>query len=462
MRSALVLIAFSLVACGSDDSSPGGSGGSAGSAGSSGDPYYDAVPAVRRSVDVSACPAAFQTPPPAGQNSGFDAAGQSRSFYLALPSASGPRPTLVLFNGTGESGIEIFNRTQAQDFVDAGFIVIAPDSAGNGTLWPVWDGLREPGHENDPNADLDYFDKLLDCVAAHYEVDEKRIYVGGHSAGGIFTNAVLQRRSQLLAGGIPASSVFELTSPSPKSALDAMAVVVTWGGDNDAWGGGTGGTSVPEFNFVEQASIASADYEAEGAVEQAWCRGDNLGHAWLPANAWFIDFLLGHPKGLATDSPWQASSTSGTGYSCGFDVVPPPTGNTVTCSTSTTSGCQSYCQFLGDCAVENATIEPVLGPQLDALGFTGTDHVECGGCVTQCEADALAGSSADPTVLGCFDTAFGSAQCGAGISGAQPLIDAANSCCKDQTSSSICTRLCKTINTNGPASALFSSCAAFK
>ena len=460
MRTALFFIALSVVGCGSDDSSP--AAGSGGSAGSSGDPYYDAVPALRRVADVSACPTGFEAPPAAGQSSGFEAAGQMRSFYLGLPSQAGPRPTLVLFNGTGESGLTIFNRVHAQDFVDAGFIVVAPDSAGNGTLWPVWDGLREPGHENDPNADLDYFDKLLDCISVHFEVDEKRIYVAGHSAGGIFTNAVLRRRSELLAGGIPASSVFDLTGPSPAAELSDMAVVVTWGGDNDIYSGSAGGgVSVPEFNFVEQAAIASESYENEPKVEQAWCKGASLGHAWLPANAWFIDFLLGHPKGLATTSPWQAASTEGSGFSCGFDAAPKPTGTTVTCpSASTTAACQSYCQFLGDCAVENATIEPVLAPQLDALGFAGSDHTQCGGCVTQCEADAQ--SSADSTVLGCFETAFGSAQCGAGISGAQPLIDPSNSCCKDQTSSGVCTRLCQAINTNAPAAALFSSCAAFK
>ena len=471
------LVALSM-ACSSGSSGGGGSGsggtgggggsaamaGSGATAGSAGDPYYAAVPAERRSATVSAaCPAAFQNPPAAGQNVGFDSGGQSRSFLLALPDAAqfpGPRPTFVLFNGTGESGQAIYNRISGADYAAAGFIVIAPDSIGNGTLWPVWDGLRESGQENAPNLDLDYFDQLLDCIAAHYEVDNKRLYVGGHSAGGIFTNYLVRRRSDVLAGAIPASGVFDLTAPAPVAPLSPVAVAVTWGGDNDVWGGNSGGgVSVPAFNFVEQAALASQYYEQEAAVEQTWCRGDNLGHAWLPANAWLIDFLLGHPKGLATGGPWAPASNEGAGFKCSQDAAPLPPQKQVVCATSTTAGCQTYCQFLGDCAAENATIEPVLGPQLDTLGFGPPNHTDCGGCVPKCEGDAK--DASDATVLSCFESEFAAATCGPGISGAQPLIDASNKCCAGQTASGVCTTLCQAIKTNSAAAVLFTSCAAF-
>lgn len=462
------LAALLSVGCGSDDAgSPGGAGGNGGSGGtgggSTGDPYYDAVPAERLPGAASACPAGFESPVAAGQHQGFSAAGQARSFLLALPGAeyAGPRPLFVLFNGTGETGQAIYDRAQAADFVQRGFIVLAPDSNANGTVWPVWDGMRQAGHENDPNADLDYVDALIDCMAVHFEVDRNRIYVGGHSAGGIFTNHVLQRRSQLLAGGIAASGVFDLTSPSPKAELDAMSVLVTWGGDNDAYSGSTStGVTVPKINFVEQAAIASAFYEGSAKVEQSWCRGADLGHAWLsPANGWMVDYLLAHPKGLAKDSPWQLTQPGGV-VTCGTDAAPPPVGTSVICAPSSTAGCQGYCQFVGDCVAENATLEPALGPQLDAFGFSGANHGTCSSCTTQCETDSTVDAT-DAAVLSCFDKAFASAQCGPGIAGAQPFIDAINDCCKDKTASGVCKRACGSIKTNSVAVTFFPTCAAF-
>lgn len=454
---ALVLLA---PACGGDDSSGGGGGGtsSGGSGGGGSSDPLVLVPPVALEASTADCPASFQAAPGSGQHSGFDVAGQSRSFLLQLPAdMTKPRPLMVAFNGTGETGGQIYDRAQLGDFVAAGFIVLAPDSAGNGTLWPVWDGLREPKDEGQPNKDLEYFDQLVKCVAAHHPVDAKRIYVSGHSAGGIFTNRVLRERSTLLAGGIPASGIFDFTAPEPPPALDDVAVLVTWGGDNDAWSGTASGKTVPEFNFVEQAALASQYYEKN--VEQAYCRGKSLGHVWLSgANAWMIDYLLAHPKGLAKGGPWKyAAPDASSNFECSDGAATFQNPNQVSCGATATADCQKYCQLIGDCAAANATVEPVLGPQLEALGFSGPNHTECGGCLAKCEADASAGGAMDAGVLGCFATAAASAQCGGGIPGAMPLIDATNQCCAGKTQSKVCTSLCTAVNSNGAAKALFST-----
>lgn len=140
----------------------GGSGGAGGSGGGSNDPLV-LVPPVALDATLADCPAAFQTAPESGQHSGFDVGGEPRSFFLQLSAAAAdrvpvPRPLMVAFNGTGENGKAIYNRAKLQSFVDAGFIVVAPDSAGHGTIWPVWDGMREAKDESLPNKDLEYFD----------------------------------------------------------------------------------------------------------------------------------------------------------------------------------------------------------------------------------------------------------------------------------------------------------------
>lgn len=429
------------------------------------DPLVAVPPEPLGGDPAAACPAAFTDAAPTdGDNDGFESAGQTRSFFVILPEASfaGPRPLFVGFNGTNETGPEWSERAKLEELAARGFIVVSPSSNGNGTLWPVWDSLHEAGSDDpETNPDLVYFDELVACMGAHFEVDKNRIYVGGHSAGGIMSNYVLQRRSELLAGGIVASGVFSLTSPEPQTDLDDMFVIVTWGGDNDEYSGGSGGVSVPAINFVEQASIASVFYDDEPNVTQAHCRGDDLGHVWLDAlDDWFVDALLAHPKGLAEGSPRELPATpDGAPATCSSDPYVFESDVAVDCpDASTVEGCAETCQFIGDCAVENATVGPILAPQLTDLGFSGDDNTECGGCIAHCEEHAT--TPADDDVLACMVAASTASICGPGIDGALPIIDAFNTCCDGRDDSPWCIDACTILLTNSAASSLLDSCAA--
>jgi predicted esterase len=454
MRSILLLVLLS--ACGDDDgASPDAGGADAGvtdGGGSDGGLRPEDVPAVPLGGDPStACPAAFATAPVEGLNEDFPSGGQMRDFVLGLPPAtfSGPRPLFVGFNGTGESGPTFYERADLDEFVARGFVVLAPSSIGNGTVWPVWDGLRMPGAEGAPNLDVDYVNELIACVGAHFEIDRNRVYAGGHSAGGIFANAYLQRRSDLLAGGIVASGVFDLSSPVPAPELEPMFVIVTWGGDNDEYSN----PDVPSINFVEQASIASHFYEDHGG--ELNCHYDpGQGHRWLDLNDWMIDRLLEHPKGLAPTrmanlpAPTAGITCSDTPYSFVSPVV-------VTCPASETAGCQAFCQYTGDCAVENATVSGVVGPQLAMIGFSGEDRSMCEGCVSFCEDRAT--MPADAEVLTCFETAT-AMTCGGGASGFVPWVNAVNSCCMGRTDSTLCVDLCTILVTNELAAMFVTEC----
>ncbi|MBX3187252.1 MAG: prolyl oligopeptidase family serine peptidase [Labilithrix sp.] len=462
---ACALLATTLLACsacsgtsgsplGGDPSSPGdGRGPPSTSPPSPGDPTPEPLPAD----PTSSCPAAYRTNKPvAGVNDGFTVAGQSRSFVLILPPASftGPRPLFVGFNGTSEDGPKFAARAKLADFAAKGFIVVVPSSVGNGSFWPIWDAMRRPGAESAPNADLDLFDALVGCTAAHFSVDKKRIFVGGHSAGGIFTNKVLRARSDVVAGGIVGSGVFSLTQSASTAPLGSMFVVVTWGGDNDLYRGTTpSGVTVPEFSFVEQASLASKHYESQAAVEQMYCRGNNLGHAWLPINGWFADALLAHPKGAAP-GPLPAVP-SGAPVACDEGAYESPPMPQIACGTSSTAGCQATCQLWADCVGENRTVGTVMKPQLQSFGFSGTS---CGGCITRCQQAGA--SAANAAALSCFQQAQATAQCGGGIEGAFPLMAAVDKCCKGRTDSSFCVGICTSINQNDAAAAFFPVCQA--
>lgn len=407
--------------------------------------------------DVNACPAAYRTnAPQPGRNGNFVVAGQAREFVLLLPPASftGPRPLFVGFNGTTENGTSFSNRAQLADFAARGFVVVAPSSVGNGAYWPVWDAMRAPGTEAADNRDLQLFDTLVACIAAHHPVDRKRIYVGGHSAGGIFANKVLRARSALLAGGIVASGVFSLTGPGNSDPISPLLAIVTWGGTNDVYNGRTqSGVEVRNFSFVEQASLASRYYAAQPGTTHVACAGADIGHAWLPINTWFIDTLLARPKGQRANAPLPALPTGANCTTSPFALPPAPQ---LDCPAGSPAACETVCQFMGDCLVENQTVGPVMSSELATIGFTRTS---CNGCVQNC---AMQGNtSANQQVLACMAQAAASATCGPGIEGGLPFIGAFNRCCDQQTNSTYCSGLCQQFSANAVASQFFTVCKQF-
>ena len=181
--SCLVPLTLLAAACG-DEATTTGAGGGGGS--DPNDPYT-LVPAERLEADpATACPAAFaSTAPSAGNNPGFESGGQTRDLFVILPPASftGPRPLLIGFNGTGETGQSFSDRAKLSELAERGFIVVSPSSVGNGTVWPVWDAMHAPDDPDDANKDLAMFDALVPCIAGHFEVDAKRLYASVERIG---------------------------------------------------------------------------------------------------------------------------------------------------------------------------------------------------------------------------------------------------------------------------------------
>jgi poly(3-hydroxybutyrate) depolymerase len=409
--------------------------------------YAAEIPALRRErTAAEVCADGFvDADMTAGQHDGYLAAGQMRGFYLGLPDPDvypGPRPVLVALNGTGGTGLGGYNEYDGPGWNEDGYIVLSPDSNANGVVWPSWYSMIPPGTDDADNPDLIYIDSLLDCVSAHLEVDDNRLYAAGQSAGGIMTNFVLQHRPEVFAGGIPASSIFDLTNAIPPLEMQPMAVIVMWGGDNDIYSGGSEqeGIGVPEIDFREQAAIASAFWEGVEGGHQVHCVGADLGHSWVHgANEFVREFMTAHPKGLAQNPGWDFDEAPMvTDGLCSEDIYEYEAAVVVECGESETDGCQTFCQLLGDCLAENGTVAPVLGPSLEVIGFNETD---CSGCLTTCEATVV---DTDPA-MACFQAEAETAQCGDGITGALPAINAVNSCCFDKPESGLCGMVCGAI-----------------
>jgi predicted esterase len=406
------------------------------------DPLALVPPEALEAEPSADCPGEYAArSPAAGQNQRFGVAEQARSFWLEVPDGRahpGPRPLLVAFGGTGENGEDFIERARLESFVERGFLVVAPDSAQNGTVWRQWDGMRTRDDQARPNADLAFFDALVRCVAAHYEVDRNRVYVAGHSAGGAMADAVLQRRSELLAGGVIASGAFRMTSPPGSEDLDETLALITWGGEADE-----SPDAPPGLDLVDEASVASQFYDRQPRVGQVNCAAE-VGHVWLAQlNEFMVELLLDHPRGLPGAGATMTLPPLPEGASARCSTEPFLYESGLECPESSTAGCREVCDFFSDCLVE---LEG-LGSLLAALGF-GDDLDDCGGCVSRCEE--LATAAADVEVLGCLAEADRTALC--------PVVDGINECCASRDDSPYCLALCAVIDDFDLTDRFFPTC----
>ncbi len=273
-----------LMACGSDD---GGGSGAVALEGS--------------------CPVGFAPRP--GENVAFVSDGVGREFYVLLPDdLSEPRPIFVSLTGTVQPELNFAAQSELDQLPDDGWIVAVPvrTCSQNGTncngfgrdgrIWePWWDGSAT-GPIDDEQVDVRFVEAMVRCIATEWQVDADRIYVGGISAGGSFTNRNLNFNSDFFAGGVPASGNWYngLVEPATPITMDGSVVIIIWGGPTDKWP-----PTNPIADYDPETKMASIYYAAQPNAVTVSCTGSH-GHIWPTAmTAWLAETLLSHPKGSA-------------------------------------------------------------------------------------------------------------------------------------------------------------------
>ncbi len=98
---------------------------------------------------------------------------KNRTYYLFVPekASAGSAPLIVLLHGSGRNGKSLVDRWMPLSKAE-GIILVAPDALDSR-------GWRVP--EDGPDAVFD----LLEIVRGTYDVDARRMYLFGHSAGAI-------------------------------------------------------------------------------------------------------------------------------------------------------------------------------------------------------------------------------------------------------------------------------------
>jgi poly(3-hydroxybutyrate) depolymerase len=153
----------------------------------------------------------------------FGSGGSTRTYYFFLPdkAASGSAPLLLLLHGSGHSGKSLIDPWLALAKSE-GIVLVAPD-ASNPQAWRV------------PQEGPDFFHDLVELVRiSHDVIDDRRMYVFGHSAGAIHGLDLGLLESEYFAAvavhaGIVSPEVQPLMDQAPRKI--PMAI---WVGTNDA------------------------------------------------------------------------------------------------------------------------------------------------------------------------------------------------------------------------------------
>jgi dienelactone hydrolase len=273
-----------------------GAGGSdSGGAGSAG-----AVTPAPGGALMGKCPDGFT--PKMGMNADFPSGGKMRTFHVSAPAnADGPAPVFVALTGTVQEELSFAMQAGLSALPAQGWIVVSPvrscsqegrncsTTGMDGRVWEPWfDGTAPRSDEAGP--DVEFIEAMVQCVAATWPVAADKIYAGGISAGGSFTNRNMTFNSKLFAGGVPASGNWTYgVPPATTMMMDPSIVIIIWGGESDTWPG-----SPP---YAEETKAAADYYAAQPNVVTIACSGTH-GHAWpTAATPWLIETLLSHPKG---------------------------------------------------------------------------------------------------------------------------------------------------------------------
>ena len=232
---------------------------------------------------------------------------RQRSFELFLP----PHPynngagLVFVWHGNGDTAKSLagfFLAQQAAEEYNA--IVVAPSNCCNDSFNDCCDFSMtwNMGSFSKKEADLELFDGILACIDEQYNIDNRRVYTTGFSAGSLWSSFLVVNRGQYLAAATVFSGgtglVVDYATPGNK-----MPVLLAWGGTADVYMG------VVDFQVMslEFSKNLRADghFVAEcnhGLGHTVPYGGPTWGHRWLFAHQWG-DETSPFEQGLSDEFP---------------------------------------------------------------------------------------------------------------------------------------------------------------
>ena len=221
-----------------------------------------------------------------GDQVNFQSSGEDREFLVLWPDEPVGAPLWFNWHWLGGSASESIRSQDLSDIADLGYIVVVPEARVEENYeWAFYKG-------GDDSLDLTFFDDVLGCMIEQYDIDRKRVYSSGMSAGALWTTNLAMNRSEYLAAAAPLSGGTEPFQSYDVPVRD-IPMMLTWGGPDDLFSG----ISFQDATFALQESL-----EADGH----WvlmCEHP-YGHVLPPVGLeHVVDFFGAHEYG--DELPWK-------------------------------------------------------------------------------------------------------------------------------------------------------------
>lgn len=165
--------------------------------------------------------------------------------------ASGPVPLVILVHGYTSKGSQQESYFKLSALADEfGFIFLAPDGTveKQGDKNRFWDaGEICCNFQGSDVNDVAYLKTLIDAVRNRYSIDEKRIFMSGHSNGGFMVHRMAYEYPETLAAivALNGTAPIRWTKPKPKSPVSILHIHGTVDNLNDYNGGEIQGVPYP-------------------------------------------------------------------------------------------------------------------------------------------------------------------------------------------------------------------------
>jgi hypothetical protein len=266
----------------------GGMGGPAGSGGSGGSMIGSGMPTI---------------PAVAGDCPDFVDGVISFMGLGGIRVAAGPKPSsatapmVFYWHGTLSSAGEYVGMAGA----------VAAGVTGEGGILVAFDGTTGgdllSGTSIFGAGDFEIADQLVACAVQNHNVDPRRIYATGCSAGGLFSTAMAAKRSSYLAAAAPNSGGLTVPVPFENDYTPPLMTIH-----------GAPGSDVVFIDFSNSSATADEAFKGRGGfVINCNHGGGHCGGGGLAGDIW--EFFKAHPYGV-DPNPWESSLPAGFHSSC--------------------------------------------------------------------------------------------------------------------------------------------------
>ncbi len=185
-----------------------------------------------------------------------------RSFRVVVPHKLWtPAPVVFAFHGVGDSTESMAAYSDLDHLAaDNGFLLVYPSG-----LNAVWAATDVDPESPDANADVQFFNALLEHIASKYNIDRRRIYLMGMSNGASFVQLIANARSSTVAAVVAHSG----SRPrSLKNAEHPFPILLIVGSDD----------------FSARSMQEDLDYYRSTGHDAELIVVDGLGHEWSTRN----------------------------------------------------------------------------------------------------------------------------------------------------------------------------------